>query len=148
MNFSFVNDRLALGEHITTKERLNVLLEIGISHIVNLQIEADDRPLLNQYAPHIQYLHLGVYDDHENKENEWYRKIINFTLKALAAPKNKVYIHCAAGRSRSGTAVYAALRSLGFSDSDSTALIMRARPSVTLDYYRECANRAVRELGY
>jgi len=168
VDFNFVTTRLAVGGHIydssdgielhvenpkpknypKSMERLKHLYDIGFNHIINTQIEFDDNILLKDFPYKIEYLHLPVFDDHKEKSVEWYGSAIDFALTALSKPNNKVYVHCAAGRARSTTAVYAILRAQGFDSSMAEDRILRCRPEATLHFYREFAERAIGQLGY
>lgn len=148
IDFNFVTARLALGKHLKNDPaNLQALVDAGITHIVCLQTEADDAPLLQKYATDIKYCHAPTDDDHTSKPNDWFQKVLEFVLPALSEPRTKVYIHCAAGISRSSSMLYAVLRALGHSRPLASWMLKEARPIVQINYQKD-ADRAVRELGY
>lgn len=146
LDFSFINSRLAVGKRLKGDlANLQVLKDAGITHIINLQSEEDDAPLL--HGTGIHYCHAPTDDDHTPKPTEWFAKTIDFALRALAEPGTKIYVHCMAGISRSSSTAYAILRALGHSRATATWMLKDARPVVQINYMKD-ADRAVRELGY
>jgi len=147
MFFNFVNQKIAVGEYIGKPERLQSLVDAGITHIINCQIEVDDWPLIEKYHPELKYLHVGVSDDHKPKPVEWFAQIIGFSLGALLGTTNKVYVHCAIGKSRSPSAAYAVLRALGYGTIGACEAVLDARPGAVLNY-RPDADEALINLGF
>ena len=149
VDFNWVNSRIAFGGHIKSQEDMNSLLAQGITHIVNTQVEKDDAPFLSNSPYDVDYLWVGTSDDHKPKDDFWYLRIIDFCLLALAdSRKAKIYIHCAAGKSRSGTAVYAVFRAIGFSSAVVENLLISKRPVVTLEFYKASCEESLKRLGY
>ena len=148
LDYGWVNTRLAVGGHLNNDpSRLEELVNAGITHIINLQVEEDDAPLIQKCGANVQYLRVPMWDDHESKPNEFFHAVIDFSLGALVVPRTKVYIHCAAGISRSTSMVYAVLRALGWDSATASRLVIIARPIAQLNYKQD-ADRAVHELGY
>ena len=45
MDITWLTDRLAVGGGIWNDENMAALVRLGVTHIINMQIEFDDRPL-------------------------------------------------------------------------------------------------------
>ena len=133
-DWSLVTMRILVGGYIRNSKQMDAVFDNGITHLLNLQVERDDAPLLKGRPP-INYLHLPVYDDHKEWDSEWLKMPLNWALKALADdPKNKIYVHCAAGISRSSSMVYGILRAFGLNPQMAEFIIMKARPQSELNY--------------
>jgi protein tyrosine phosphatase (PTP) superfamily phosphohydrolase (DUF442 family) len=96
-NFAQVSDALSRGAQ-PTAEGFATLKARGIKTIVNLRSEHSDRSLLSGTG--LQYVEIPC--------NPWHIKdeeIVEF-LKVVRDPKNQpVFVHCAVGCDRTGTAV-------------------------------------------
>jgi protein-tyrosine phosphatase len=128
------------------------LAEEGITHLVNLQKEFDNRHLAVDCG--IQHLWNGCEDDFLPKPPELFWKGTKFALEALADPNSKVYFHCAAGIHRGPIMVLAVLRVLGHERREAINLILDVRPQANFppvylmsveDFVREFL--AVRQSG-
>jgi hypothetical protein len=49
MDMTWVTDQIALGGGIWNDENMEELVRQGVTHIINMQIEFDDRPLAEPY---------------------------------------------------------------------------------------------------
>ena len=56
-----MTDRIAVGGGIWNDENMAALVKLGVTHIINMQIEFDDRPLAEPYP--VQVLHNPTDDD-------------------------------------------------------------------------------------
>ena len=143
-DFNFVTERLATGAAIASTADVTQLMVAGITHVIDCREEFNDAPLL---APNFAYLWDGTFDDGLPKPPTWFKPGIDFALSALDQPKNKVYIHCAAGINRGPSMTYAVLLAFGIDAKTAEAMIRTARPQVGLAYKAD-ANKAVVSLGY
>jgi protein-tyrosine phosphatase len=125
MDITWVTDRIALGGGIWNDQNMAELVRLGVTHIVNMQIEFDDRPLAAPYP--VTVLHSPTDDDFQPKPPELFAAGVEFAQEALEDPENKVFIHCAAGVHRAPMMTLALLRSLGWSLEDARALIQERR---------------------
>ena len=98
---------------------------MGISHIIDMQIEFDDRPLAGPYD--VAVLYNPVDDDFQPKPAHVFQRGVEFALEALDSPDSKIYIHCAAGVHRAPMMTLAVLRSMGWSLKDAIELIQGRR---------------------
>jgi protein-tyrosine phosphatase len=125
MDMTWVTDRIAVGGGIWNDENMEELVRRGVTHIINMQIEFDDRPLAEPYP--VKVLHNPTDDDFMPKPPALFQAGVDFALEALDQPKNKIYIHCAAGVHRAPMMTLAIMRVLGWSLQDAKNLIQELR---------------------
>jgi protein-tyrosine phosphatase len=125
MDMTWVTDRIAVGGGIWNEENMAELVRMGVSHIIDMQIEFDDRPLARPYD--LAVLYNPIDDDFQPKPPDVFQRGVEFALEALDSPENKVYIHCAAGVHRAPMMTLALLRTLGWSLDDAKELIQGRR---------------------
>jgi protein-tyrosine phosphatase len=112
MDLTWVTDRIALGGGIWNDQNMAELVQLGVTHIINMQVEFDDRPLAKPYP--VAVLHNPTDDDFQPKPPELFQPAVEFALQALERPQSKIYIHCAAGVHRAPMMTLAVLRVLGW----------------------------------
>jgi len=143
MDMTWVTDRIAVGGGIWNDENMAELVRRGVTHIINMQIEFDDRPLAAGYP--VQILHNPTDDDFLPKPPQLFQAGVEFALQALDEPKAKVYTHCAAGVHRAPMMTLAILRALGWSLQDAKGLILQRRYVVDFaDVYVESVEEFMR----
>jgi len=143
MDMTWVTDRIAVGGGIWNDENMAELVRRGVTHIINMQIEFDDRPLAAGYP--VQILHNPTDDDFLPKPPRLFQAGVEFALQALDEPKAKVYTHCAAGVHRAPMMTLAILRALGWSLQDAKELILQRRYVVDFaDVYVESVEEFMR----
>ena len=125
MDMTWVTDRLAVGGGIWNDENMAELVRIGVTHIINMQIEFDDRPLAGNHP--VTIFHNPTDDDFQLKPPQLFQGAVEFALEALDEPEGKVYIHCAAGVHRAPMMTLALLRVLGWPLEDAKELIQQRR---------------------
>lgn len=126
MDVSWITDQLAVGGGIWNEAKMIAIVRAGITHIVNMQIEFDDRPLAEPYG--VKVLWNPTDDDFQPKPPELLKRGVDFVNEALKEKDSKVYIHCAAGVHRAPMMMLAVLRARGHSLDDARLLIGRERP--------------------
>lgn len=122
---TWVTDRIAVGGGIWNDENMEELVRHGVTHIIDMQIEFDDRPLAEPYP--VEVLFNPTDDDFLPKPPELFQAGVDFALEALDELQNRIYIHCAAGVHRAPMMTLAILRVLGWSLQDAKALIQERR---------------------
>lgn len=143
-DITFITERLAVGGAIWTRDNLNAIRRAGITHVINTQIEFDDRILTDDDHPRI--LHLGTDDDYTPKPAGLFQLAVDFALAALAEPRNKVLVHCASGIHRGPMVMLAILRVLGFSQHDAMRMVVARRPQAEFpDVYVESVENFIAE---
>lgn len=143
MDMTWVTDRIAVGGGIWNDENMAELVKRGVTHIIDMQIEFDDRPLAEPYP--VQVLFNPTDDDFMPKPPELFQAGVDFALDALDEPTNKVYIHCAAGVHRAPMMTLAILRVLGWELQKAKDLILERRYVVDwTDCYVESVEKFVK----
>jgi protein tyrosine phosphatase (PTP) superfamily phosphohydrolase (DUF442 family) len=130
MDMSWITDRIAVGGGIWNEDNMAELVRQGVTHIINMQIEFDDRPLAVKYP--VTILNNPTDDDFQPKPPELFQAGVEFALDALEAPDARIYIHCAAGVHRAPMMTLAILRVLGWSLEEAKAVILKRRYVVDL----------------
>jgi protein-tyrosine phosphatase len=140
MDISWITERIALGGGIWNAQNMQDLAQIGITHVVNMQLEFDDRPLAE--ACGVRALWNPTDDDFLPKPPELLQRGVEFALQALEDPEAKVYIHCAAGIHRAPMMTLAVLCALEWDIEAAMVLIETRRPVVDFaDVYVESVRR-------
>jgi protein-tyrosine phosphatase len=144
MDITWVTDRIAVGGGIwSNAANMEALVDAGITHIIDMQIEFDDTPFA---APHgIAVCWNPVDDDFEPKPPEVFECGVAFGLMALKESEAKLFIHCAAGVHRAPMMTLALLGVLGWTVEDAMDLIEKRRPAADFaDVYVRSVERFLR----
>jgi protein-tyrosine phosphatase len=128
MDMTWITDRIAVGGGIWNEENMLVVAQRGVTHIINMQIEFDDRRLAEPYG--INVLWNPTDDDFMPKPPQIFRLGVDFARAALDQPDAKLFIHCAAGVHRAPMMTLAVLRSLGWKLDRAMQHIQNERPVV------------------
>jgi protein-tyrosine phosphatase len=145
MDMSWVTDRIAVGGGIWNEIKMMELASEGITHIINMQVEFDDRPLCEPFE--ICLLWNPTDDDFQFKPAELFQRGVDFAVEALEKPNTRLFIHCAAGVHRAPMMALAILRAFGWDLRQATQLIQRRRPVVDFaDVYVRSVEEFIR--GY
>ena len=144
MDITWITDQIALGGGIWDAERMSKVAAMGVTHIIDMQIEFDDTPLAKPYG--IGVLWNAVDDDFKPKPPTVSQRGVEFAVDALNSDDaNKVFIHCAAGVHRAPMMTLAILRVMGYSLDDAMMLIEEKRPVVDFaDVYVRSVENFVR----
>ena len=142
---TWVTDRIAVGGGIWNDIKMVEVADEGVTHIINMQIEFDDRHLALPYNIHV--LWNPTDDDFLFKPPELFRRAVDFAFDALERLNSKIFIHCAAGVHRAPMMTLAVLCAMGWSLHDAMRLIEQRRPVVD---FAEVYVRSVQEFikGY
>ena len=120
-----MTDRIALGGGIWNDDNMAELARHGVTHVIDMQIEFDDRPLAAPYD--IAVLYNPTDDDFQPKPASLFQDGVEFALAALDEPEAKLYIHCAAGVHRAPMMTLAVLCALGWELETAQKLILKRR---------------------
>jgi protein-tyrosine phosphatase len=143
MDLTWVTDRIAVGGGIWNEDNMAELVRMGVTHIINMQIEFDDRPLAEKYP--VTVLNNPTDDDFLPKPPQLFQNGVEFALEALEEPEARVYIHCAAGVHRAPMMTLAILRVLGWPLEKAKDVILTRRYVVDFaDVYVESVEDFVR----
>jgi len=127
MDITWVTDRIAVGGGIWNAENMAAVSRAGITHIIDMQIEFDDRPLAEPHG--IAVCWNPVDDDFAPKRADVFRRGVDFALAALEENGTKLFIHCAAGVHRAPMMTLALLGVMGWTIQDAMQLIEGRRPA-------------------
>ncbi len=140
MDMTWVTERVALGGGIWNGRNMEELAQAGVTHVLNMQIEFDDRPLAEPFA--IRVLWNPTDDDFLIKPPELLKRGVDFALEALADPEARLYVHCAAGVHRAPMMTLAVLCAMDWEMEAAMVLIETRRPVVDFaDVYVESVRR-------
>lgn len=128
MDMTWITDRIAVGGGIWNEENMLELAHRGVTHIINMQIEFDDRPLALPFG--IKVLWNPIDDDFMPKPPQVFRQGVDFALAALDDPDARLFVHCAAGVHRAPMMTLAILRSMGWSLERAMEHVQAERPVV------------------
>jgi protein-tyrosine phosphatase len=143
MDMTWVTDRIAVGGGIWNDENMAELVHMGVTHIINMQIEFDDRPLAEGQP--VSVLNNPTDDDFQIKPPQLFQQGVDFALEALEDQSSKVYIHCAAGVHRAPMMTLAVMRVLGWPLDVAKDLIQKRRYVVDwADVYVESVEEFMR----
>ena len=116
------------------------LAQAGVTHVLNMQIEFDDRPLAEPYGIRVQWN--PTDDDFLPKAPELLKRGVDFALEALDDPEARLYVHCAAGVHRAPMMTLAVLCAMEWEMEEAMVLIETRRPVVDFaDVYVESVRR-------
>ena len=140
MDITWLTDRIAVGGGIWTAENMEKVAGLGVTHVVDMQIEFDDTPLGEPVG--VDVLWNPTDDDFQPKPPELFRRGLTFAEKALEREDTRIFIHCAAGVHRAPMMALALLGSMGWSLEDAIELIEKRRPVADLaEVYVESVKR-------
>lgn len=136
MDITWVTERVALGGGIWNARNMSELAQEGVTHVIDMQIEFDDRPLAEPHG--IRVLWNPTDDDFLPKPAELLKRGVDFALQALEEPGARLYIHCAAGVHRAPMMTLAVLCAMEWEIGAAMVLIETRRPVVDFaDVYVE-----------
>ncbi len=140
MDMTWVTERVALGGGIWNPRNMEELARAGVTHVINMQMEFDDRPLAEPHG--VRVLWNPTEDDFSPKSPELLKCGVDFALTALEDPQARLYIHCAAGVHRAPMMTLAVLCSQDLEIEAAMVLIETRRPVVDFaDVYVESVRR-------
>lgn len=144
MDITWVTDQIAVGGGIWNDQNMEEIVRLGVTHIINMQIEFDDRPLAESYP--VIVFHNPTDDDFQLKPPQVFRGAVEFALQAINHEvDNRVFIHCAAGVHRAPMMTLALLRVMGWNLDEAKDLIQEKRYVVDFaDVYVESVEAFVR----
>jgi len=143
-DYQFVTDRLAIGGAIWTSENMWEISRAGITHIVDMQAEFDDRAIA--VGTGIEVIWVQCPDDFLPKPSEIFWDGVLFALEALHVPEARVLFHCMAGIHRGPMMLLAVLRVLGHGREDAIRMIAAVRPQAEFpEVYVESVEGFVQE---
>jgi protein-tyrosine phosphatase len=144
MDMTWVTDRIAVGGGIWFDRNMIEVVQSGITHIINMQVEFDDTRLAEPYG--VCVLWNPTDDDFRPKAVELLQRGVDFALTAFREPESKLFVHCAAGVHRAPMMTLAVMRALGWSLDEAVKIIADRRDVVDFaDVYVRSVEEFVRD---
>jgi protein-tyrosine phosphatase len=128
-----VGGDLDVTDDALAAQQLLELFELGVTHIVDCRLEADEQELFDG-IPEIAYLHAGMDDAGQAIPDSWFDETVGWVLDALSAPDARVLTHCHMGINRGPSLGYAVLLALGWDAVAAIDAIRSARPIANVWY--------------
>lgn len=148
MDYDWITNRVATGAALSSAEDVKVLVDAGLTAVVDARAELDDAPF---FANHNEMLYLWnpMVDDGAHKPTSYWAKTLAFSLPILAKPHIKLYFHCAYGYNRGPSNAACVLMALGWPKDAAVSLIRAKRPVTVRGLrYADDAWAAVQTLGF
>jgi len=140
VDMTWITSRLALGGGIWNVGNMEQLAQAGVTHVLNMQVEFDDRPLAEPHR--IEVFWNPTDDDFLPKSPQLLKRGVDFALKAMDDPKARLYVHCAAGVHRAPMMTLAILCAMEWKLDAALSLIEARRPVVDFaEVYVESVRR-------
>ena len=128
MDITWITSRIGLGGGIWNEENMAEVARMGITHVIDMQIEFDDTPLAEPHG--IEVLWNATDDDFQPKPPELFERGVAFAMQALEQPDSKLFIHCAAGVHRAAMMTLGVMCSMGWEIGTAMETISARRPVV------------------
>jgi len=134
-----VGHRIILcGDLGDTLEEMRLNLDqweaFGVTHIIDVRIEADDSGFVARHAPTMGYTWIGVDDDGGHQPDEWFERGVAAALEALETTDGFVLVHCHMGVNRGPSMGYAIKLALGADPIEALDDIRAGRPIAAILY--------------
>jgi predicted protein tyrosine phosphatase len=139
-NAHFVTEQVAVGGDLDPYDeglaarQLEELVELGVTHIVDVRQEWSDEDFVAAVAPDTAYLHLGIDDAGQSIPGSWFDAVTVWSVAVLRRPDAKVLLHCHMGINRGPSAGFAVLLALGWDPVEALEAIRTARPIANVAY--------------
>lgn len=125
LDYHWVTDRLAVGGAIGSRRNMEMLAAVGVTHVVNMQIEFDDAKIADGIG--VSVLWNPCDDDLQEKPPELFQRGVEFALRAYQSPRSRIYFHCSAGVHRGPMMLLAFLGAQGMKLTEAMELICSRR---------------------
>ena len=123
---TWITDRMAVGGGIWNEKNMAEVARMGITHIIDMQIEFDDTPLAERHG--IEVLWNAIDDDFQPKPPEIFKLGVEFAQEALEQDGTNLYIHCAAGVHRAPMMALAVMCAQGWDLHEAVSTVEKKRP--------------------
>jgi hypothetical protein len=139
-SINWVTDRIALSGDLETEwpsrgnTQLQAWVDAGITDIIDVRGECNDRRFVALNAPHVRYHWFGTHDSGRAQPDDWFADGVTAAQQLLADPDRKVMIHCHMGVNRGPSMGFAVLLSQGHDPLEALQAIRTARPIAGIIY--------------
>jgi hypothetical protein len=137
-NAHFVTPFLAVGgdladhDAIAVRQSVELVVDGGVTHILDVRQEADDSDWWAS-VEEVRYLWAGIDDAGQRLPAQWFDRITRWATEAISSG-GVLLAHCHMGINRGPSAGYAVLLALGWDPVDALAAIRAARPIANIWY--------------
>lgn len=137
-NAHFITPHLLVGGDLSFDNdvavtQLEELVDSGVTHIVDVRVEASDAPLVAKLAPQIGYLHHGIDDAGQRVLADFFDTAVGYAVDAIDNG-GVVLAHCHMGINRGPSLGFAILLHQGWDPVEALTAIRRAREVAYIDY--------------
>jgi dual specificity phosphatase 3 len=137
-NAHFVTPQLLVGGDLSFDEsmaagQLEELVAAGVTHIVDVRVEADDAHLVARLAPEVGYLHHGIDDAGQRVAGAFFDTTVGYAVEAIDEG-GVVLAHCHMGINRGPSLGFAILLHQGWDPVEALSAIREAREIAYIDY--------------
>ena len=137
-----------LGDDIASmKHHLDEWVDAGITHIVDVRVEADDSTFVARLAPDVTLLLARRRRRRRAAADEWFDAGAAAVMAAVADPAARVMVHCHMGVNRGPSLLFAAMLALGHDPVDAITDIRRRRPIAAVLYADDAVRWWARRTG-
>lgn len=130
----FVCGDLDTGRPEAGRAQLAAWHRLGITDIIDVRVEWNDKGFVMKFEPSIDYHWLGTDDDGRGQSDAWFESIIAAALKARLNPDGKMLVHCHMGVNRAPSAALAIMLAEGWDVVEALDRIRAARPIAGILY--------------
>lgn len=152
-NLNFLTPYLAVGGDLSyvpprAEGQALEIMELGITHILDMRIEASDTLFWATFDPEMTYMHLPTDDraDHNIDADLFDRGVLN-ARKAIREG-GVVLAHCHMGINRGPSMAYGILLDQGHSAIEAFDLIRKHRPIAAIAYAEDALKAHMRRRQY
>lgn len=146
-----VADGLATGGDLHAEVEVAIgeiaaLVEMGVTHVLDVREEWSDQELVAHHAPQITYVHLGVDDAGQRLPDAWFDAGLAVAADAEAAG-GLLLAHCHMGVNRGPSMAFAVLLERGIEPVTALDAIRTARPVAAVGYAADALDHHHRRHG-
>ena len=140
-NLDFVTPQLAVGGDLSSfdgalaAQPFAEIVELGITHIVDVRLEWSDLDTFAERAPDVGYLHHGMDDAGQSVPAQWFEEAVSWIEAAYAEnPDAVVLTHCHMGINRGPSLGFAVLLAQRWDPVEAIRAIRAARRQANVWY--------------
>ena len=120
--------------------------EAGITHILDVRREWNDREFVATHAPEIDYTWLGTHDDGGAQTDAWYEAGLA-VAERVQRDGGRLVVHCHMGVNRAPSLAFRMLLAEGYDPIDAIERIRAARPIAAVLYAESALGHHHRTIG-
>ena len=138
---SFITNNLVLSGDLerpgseSTEKQLEHWVNSGITCIIDVRCEGNDKQYVTARYPHIEYHHVGTHDNGSKQPREWFDSGVKISEEVLnGADNQKILVHCHMGVNRAPSMMYAMLLNQRIDCVKALDMIRSKRPIARILY--------------